>query len=836
MRVNPFLTGRMIRTHFRQYIGFVLCASLFFSALLTVFLYRDCAEATFQKDFQEEYGTNTAILYNVNPQRAQSEAAAIRSSGSGIIRVTRKLAAKEDETPIYFGSMDENALKLRSILLSSGRFPKTSGEIAVEENTLAALGGAKLGESVTLTFSDGETPKSYRLVGVLKDYIVKWQGLDGCMFSVLTPPPTVITVPGSGPVLYEHVVCAKAPASGAYFGDNLGGKAVSNIGASNSSENMELAGRRQLLNMETYPLMAFFVVVTVFGLMSLVQYAIQARENELRLLRNLGMKRSRRTRLYYFQGLVLFLPALLLSLVISPLFCMGMTAFYSFTRSTMAVSFRWQSFLFAGGLNFAAAVLVLIFQQSALRRRRKAEQKVPEGRHGRRYRDCAELWGYACRKQNRSQRATTAFLVAFCTALAAFGAFQSYLFPYEQYDTEHVKSGAQAPFDYRLYVVGGSSSLQNYGITLPRKMGVSEKDLETLSHTEGLQVNNAEVSSMTSQFFLMEQNNKNKYLQSLPKGYRNSHIFTSEETDAVRQAGGKTGDCMVKVPVRGLNWDSVLRNFPSFTSGALHKEQFLNGSEILAPDTSCKVGDTFTMITPLVDDGAVNEDISGRVTFHVTHVTVAATYHPGEDEVGDIVLSGEYIMKIDPSARYDVVELTNLQKDNAKASARIEQTIARVTTSSRYVTTKNQIRERQDYVTMQRSMQMQTAACVFAFLIIVLLAFAFSISVDVETNLRSYLLMRSIGARWELIRQMLWKGLWGPIWKGTLAGTVPLTVLIEISLLHYRSYPRALLGFLMLGAAGITFGLICALAYWTVQRVLKNSAKLSVMEGLSSSE
>ncbi len=137
---------------------------------------------------------------------------------------------------------------------------------------------------------------------------------------------------------------------------------------------------------------------------------------------------------------------------------------------------------------------------------------------------------------------------------------------------------------------------------------------------------------------------------------------------------------------------------------------------------------------------------------------------------------------------------------------------------------------------MQRSMQMQTAACVFAFLIIVLLAFAFSISVDVETNLRSYLLMRSIGARWELIRQMLWKGLWGPIWKGTLAGTVPLTVLIEISLLHYRSYPRALLGFLMLGAAGITFGLICALAYWTVQRVLKNSAKLSVMEGLSSSE
>lgn len=832
MRVNPFLTGRMIRTHFRQYIGFVLCASLFFSALLTVFLYRDCAEATFQKDFQEEYGTDAAILYNVNPQRAQSEAAAIRSSGSGIIRVTRKLAAKEDETPIYFGSMDENALKLRSILLSSGRFPKTSGEIAVEENTLAALGGAKLGESVTLTFSDSETPKSYRLVGVLKDYIVKWQGLDGCMSSVLTPPPTVITAPGSGPVLYEHVVCAKAPASGAYFGDNLGGKAVPNAEASSSYGDMALSSKRVLLNWETYPLMAFFIVVTVFGLLSLVKYAAQTRENELCLLRNLGMKRSRRTRLYYFQGLVLFLPALLLSLVISPLFCMGMTAFYSFTRSTMAVSFRWQSFLFAGGLNFAAAVFVLIFQQSALRRRRKAEQEVPEGRHGRRYRDCAELWGYACRKQNRSQRATTAFLVAFCTALAAFGAFQSYLFPYEQYQA----AASKETFDYRLYVGGGSSSFKNYGIALPRKMGVSEKDLETLSHTEGLQVNNAEVGSMTSQFFLMKQNNKNKYLQSLPKGYHNSNIFTSEETDAVRQAGGETGDCMVKVPVRGLNWDSVLRNFPSFISGALHKEQFLDGSEILAPDTSCKVGDTFTMITPLVDDGAVNEDISGRVTFHVTHVTVAATYHPGKGGDGGIVLSGEYIMKIDPSARYDVVELTNLRKDNAKASAKIKQVVARVAAGSRFVTMKDLIRERQDYTAMQRAMQTQTAVCVFAFLIIVLLAFAFSISVDVETNLRSYLLMRSIGARWELIRHLLWKGLWGPIWKGALAGTVPLTVLIEISLLHYRSYPRALLGFLMLGAAGITFGLICALAYWMVQRVLKNSAKLSVMEGLSSSE
>ena len=833
MRVNPFLTGRLIRTHFRQYIGFVLCASLFFSALLTVFLYRDCAEATFQKDFQEEYGTDAAILYNVNPQRAQSEAAAIRSSGSGIIRVTRKLAAKEDETPIYFGSMDKNALKLRSILLSSGRFPKTSGEIAVEENTLAALGGAKLGESVTLTFSDSETPKSYRLVGVLKDYIVKWQSLDGCMFSVQTPPPTVITVPGSGPVLYEHVVCAKAPASGAYFGDDLGGKAVPNAEASSSYGDMALSSKRALLNWETYPLMAFFIVVTVFGLLSLVKYAAQTRENELCLLRNLGMKRSRRTRLYYFQGAVLFLPALLFSLALAPLLCIGIVSFYSFTRSSMVVSFRQQSFLFAGELNFAAAVFVLIFQRIAMLRREKAKPKGLMERHKcKQYRDCVGLWRHACRKRDRSRRATTAFLVAFCTALAAFGAFQSYLFPYEQYQA----AASPKTFDYRLYVGEGSSSKTNFWITLPRKMGVSEKDLETLSHTEGLQVNNAEVSSMTSQFFLMEQNNKNKYLQSLPKGYRNSHIFTSEETDAVRQAGGKTGDCMVKVPVRGLNWDSVLRNFPSFTSGALHKEQFLNGSEILAPDTFCKVGDTFTMITPLVDDGAVNEDISGRVTFHVTHVTVAATYHPGNDGDGGIVLSGEYIMKIDPSARYDVVELTNLQKDNAKASARIEQTIARVTTSSRYVTTKNQIRERQDYVTMQRSMQMQTAACVFAFLIIVLLAFAFSISVDVETNLRSYLLMRSIGARWELIRQMLWKGLWGPIWKGTLAGTVPLTVLIEISLLHYRSYPRALLGFLMLGAAGITFGLICALAYWMVQRVLKNSAKLSVMEGLSSSE
>ena len=815
MQLTLFLSSRYLKGHPRQSVGSVLCVTLFFSAVLTTLLYRNCAQATFQREQWEAFGSYSSITYCADAGQVSANMERIRASGSGLVRVTKKLSTSGNSREIAFGSMDVNSIGLKAIQLKSGRLPQTAGEIAAESSTLNVLSrNTSVGDTVTLHFSDG-TSGTYRLVGILQDYVSHWQSYDGTKASMKYPPPSVITLPGTGTVLYEHVVC------GAGFSDRLGSSFLPEKATGHGYD----GGKGTILNFLTLPLLVFFFLIMAFGILNLTNFTMQERRRSMKMLWNIGISRRRLIFLYYFEGLELFVAAEILSALISPLLCAGMTRLTSVFGSTMLLSFQGSSFLIAGLLGFVCVFFARMLQVPGLTEEKKKTRAVSRKQ---KQNNITALWHNAVKSRNRARSITSALLAAFCVSLAMFGTCISIIAP-----RDFAMGGTQTESDYELLVGGGTA--KDFEITLPRKMGVSAEDLQLLYRTSGLQINYARVSGMTSQYFLLKNSQTNRYLD-----FWVNHPLCAEyscsDTDTVRKAGGQAGDRIIPAEIVGLDWSSVRRQYPVLRSGSLQEEKFKNGEELLGPDTLCKVGDTFTIITPLVPDALPEDQIAQNVTFHISHATVAATYQPSQEGFPHMILSGEFILKTDPTARYDDISLSSSVSGDPEKRAEIENTLSGITADSLNVSMNNFVLARENLARITRSMQLQTTVAMFGFLLIVLLALFFSAYVDVKTNLHSYLLMRAVGIRGDTIRKLLWKETWRPVWKGALPGAVlPLAVTI-LRTKGLATYPLQLFVPPMCLAGIFTFCLLCCFSVLATVKPVSDLLKRSVAEELTSTE
>lgn len=818
MRLTIFFSSRYIKGHPRQCIGSVLCVALFFSAILTTLLYRNCANKTFQQERWEEYGSYSYIIYCADSRKVAANLEKIKSSGSGLIRVTEKLLTNQNHKAVFFGSMDANAVELKAIQLKSGHFPSSQGEIVAESSTLKALDlNAAVGDTVTLYFSDGVIGH-YRLVGILKDYIIHWQSNDGTETSVKYPPPGILTVPDDSTAQYEHVLCSTG------FSGDLRSQYLPGINTGGHHGD----GRDSVLNALTLPLFAFFVIVMGFGILNLTGFTMRERRRGMKLLWNIGISRRRLTFLYYFQGAELFFAAAILSTIISPLLCFGMTRLTSAFGSKMLVSFQWESFLITDLIGFVGLFLARTISLPGLLEEKKEAKAIL--RRQKKYGSLAALWHGAVKRENRAQSITSALLAVFCVFLAMFGAFTSVIAPRDRY-TE----ATQAQSDYELYVGGGAK--KDFNIALPRNTGISAADLKLLYQTDGLQINYAKVSAMTSHYFLLTKGQTNTFLSYLTSKIptNSGAIYSYSETDAIRQAGGQKEDRMIYADIIGFDWRSVNKQYPVFSSGSLHEEKFKNGEELLGPDTHCRLGETFTIITPLVADALPDEDISKRVTFHISQATVAATYHPkGKD--APMILSGEFILKTDPTSRYEDVSLNSFANDDQTKRAEIEKVISGVAAHSRYVTMANLVLDHENLAKMTRNMQLQTTVAVFGFLVIILLALFLSAYVNVKTNMHSYLLMRAIGVSGETIRKLLWRETWGAVWKGSFVGALAALLFTILTTRGFAQYPLRLFVPTMCIAGGLTFALICCFSILAIRKPIDDLLEQSVMEKLASTE
>ena len=154
---------------------------------------------------------------------------------------------------------------------------------------------------------------------------------------------------------------------------------------------------------------------------------------------------------------------------------------------------------------------------------------------------------------------------------------------------------------------------------------------------------------------------------------------------------------LVEPSLMKTDYDTVAQLLPEKIISQFTKEDFVSGKIIIAPDTRASIGDTFQMVVPVWQ--SENEPMQ----FAASQVTVAATYDPADymDHLllsnGCMILSAEYLLSVDPSARYTEVSIQNLYKGDAEKRAQLEALIDQYAAAADNVSVENHIQEQEQY-------------------------------------------------------------------------------------------------------------------------------------------
>lgn len=89
----------------------------------------------------------------------------------------------------------------------------------------------------------------------------------------------------------------------------------------------------------------------------------------------------------------------------------------------------------------------------------------------------------------------------------------------------------------------------------------------------------------------------------------------------------------------------MLNNINEFTNGKIDEKNYKNGVEIIAPDDLCSVGDEFTMVIPIADAEATEQNIEEHIKFKTAKVKVAATYSKEQYNSDKLIISTEYLFR-----------------------------------------------------------------------------------------------------------------------------------------------------------------------------------------------
>ena len=846
MSLSRLLIKRYFHSHRRQCVSMILCVSLFVTALLTTLWYRSMSVATYEKKAWNQVGKEFGIVFNAAPDLVAQGIEELHQTGGGAVYATEELSSPDADRSYFVGYMDPQVMELRAVDLLEGSLPQAADEIAVEQDALRVLfPGATVGDTVTLPSQRGE---QYRVVGILEPYQMQWRALNGTKTFVNYPPPTILTIPDNQPVQYIHLFLADSSLT-----ERFGGF----FEYSDMINNPTIANGHNTVDVVVAVLFVLFALVMIFGLTSISRFTLKEINRHLLLLRCVGMTRKQAKKLFASIGLVLWGVTSVISLVISLLFSM----LFLLLPSAYAVDMVWSLSFFSPLFVFILSLLVIMaallfplnktFRSAVIDTGKKRTQKAKKRKA--KLDNVGSVWHRATKANYFGQNLTVFLLSFLCVCIAVFGTAAVMVMPRIMHSSL-VMGAYPENEDYRMFLRSGTSARENLYVTLPRKMGISQAALDELKNTDGLHVNSAQVGSMSIPYFLLDgSTNAHPYLLSLrDEGERmdpnevsssnDSRYAISEETATqVRKAIAATGctdssAMLVEPSLMKTDYDTVAQLLPEEIVSQFTKEDFVSGKIIIAPDTIANVGDTFQMVVPIL------QSENDPMKFAANQVTVAATYHPADytDHLylsnECMILSAEYLLRVDPSARYEQVSIQNLYKDDPEKRARLESLIDQYVAAAANVSVDNRIQEQEQYDETVRNGQLLIAGSLLVFLLILAFAISLSTSVKLRFNFQSYMLLRAIGAQDATIWRLIRSDTLVPLINGCLAG-IPLSFILSMLILSSAYYvPVNDVYYIIIGAAiGISI-LICSVSFIAIRRPVKNMLKKSVVDEIRNTE
>lgn len=305
VKAEFLLTGRYIRKHKKQFFASIACIAVFAASIGAVQLFRLSSDNNTREERFSQEGRLGGYAQDADPSLITD--GELEKWDAGAIYITGEAQTDFDtyENTTYVGFMDERAKNLQKLLFKAGDYPKTATEAAVVETTAKALKLGEIGETFTLNITeDGKTAKKkFILAGILREYpLDSWRVM-----------PQVLTGEQGDRNTYLK--------TNIVYGIDLNKNRDANLFGSQdyngpTATDEKPSPNEQIVNanmrVTSAVLTAFFLLLVLLGVYTVVKITFQDRERHIGLLRCIGMTKGQAVLSLVMQGIILALCAAVL--------------------------------------------------------------------------------------------------------------------------------------------------------------------------------------------------------------------------------------------------------------------------------------------------------------------------------------------------------------------------------------------------------------------------------------------------------------------------------------------------------------------------------------------
>lgn len=755
MKAEFLLTGRYIRKHKKQFFASIACIAVFAASIGAVQLFRLSSDNNTREERLSESGRLGGYAQDADPSLITD--GELAKWDAGAIYITGEAQTDFDtyENTTYIGFMDERATNIQKLLFKAGAYPKTTSEAAVVETTAKALKLKEIGETFTLDVTEnGKTKqKKFTLTGILRDYpFDSWRVM-----------PQVLTGAEGAEDEYLKVNIA--------YGIDLNKNKDANLfGAKDHNGPLftdeQPSPNEQIVNgnmqVTSAVLSAFFLLLVLLGVYTVVKITFQDRQRHIGLLRCIGMTKGQAVLSLLLQGVIIALCAAVLCAPLGIGFAwvaalvMRLSGYSFFT-----LVIELQPVLISCAVCAGAVLLAFLLQALTLLRRGVlsygAQPKLKRVRTGAQEENSfARLW--AGRGIGGVQDKLSAVLIAGCVAILLFGTSAAQFSALQRYYWDGQNS-QEYGCDYEICMGKGESILPYFLINTPMESGVSAGNISLLRQTKGLTVDSYAIDDMCTAWILSPGSTPADVLKRYEKkgSYYTEYDNEKEQHENLKYAGYKDNENLLSQKFVGLSFDQVMAASDSLQNGAIDQAAYKKGRQAVAFGDGFQKGDKLTVSIPVYKPKDVYGEETAKPVIHNVEVEIAAVCKT--DDLNTpfmkqmktrypdwIAMSDEFLMSLDSSLQYDYTALSFTgDRGNMEEVRSAEDVIQTVVAQSTGVQLVDYINLNEKWDAAARQIQIPVLVLVGLFLVIIFLALTLSNSVKIKSRLRSYSLLRAIG-------------------------------------------------------------------------------------------
>lgn len=754
MKSYLFIIGKYIRSHKGRFISLVICISLFITAILTVMWYNDSFKYTENEKYKQRNGTYSIIDYYANKEIVSENIKELADEGAGMLKTYWNLNL--DYENITIGYADENAARFIPITMRQGRLPKNQDEAAIEKLTYDLLGlKAGIGDKVSFEIKDsgGNTiKKEFVLTGItdncFKDIKKHYNGLQ--KFNA----PTILIGDKNVTPEYIHIIAEKTTPL------TLNLEAENTYLSESGTDSQQMQIKLKVNNIIFIPLTLFFVITSIVGIFSVSSYFFKDIEKQLRFLRCMGFSKKKAKKMIFIYGLIFWILSLIISVLTSVLILFIIYWISSHTSQTLFISLGIGPLLCAAVSSALIITISFFVELEKLYKKSPVREEIYITKKTRKSRtELKKCYHNAYGRKNRFEKITCIMTIFLCVGMSIFGSF---LPLFNARGTTFTNPDSfNDDTDYFLHMMGGGGNQESFYIQFPLGSGINRKAAdEALAHSS-IEIVEASVSDLFKTFFLASTKSpENEYIKQHFIDAAAQHtdpLFRNKNThEMIKLAGGDTKkNCIIDLPVRWLSGECVEKNI-SITNGSFDIDEYNSGKGIIAPDSLCSVGDVFTMIIPIPDKKATEENINEHIHFECTQVEVTSTYDAEKAGMSNLIISLDYLFSVYPDLNYEELVLKNTDKSNVEKTREIEDKLELVVSlSANGVVLDNYSTIAKEFYDDVNAQNFQLILSIFVFVIMIITAVVFSNYIQVRSNIMSYTIMHAIGARINVISRLI---------------------------------------------------------------------------------